>query len=30
MYVTSSERQDATDGTGITCLNNSLDASHIR
>jgi hypothetical protein len=29
MHVTS-ERQDATDGTGITCLNNSLDASHIR
>ena len=26
----SSERQDATDGTGITCLNNSLNASHIR
>ncbi len=26
----SSERQDATDGTGITCLNNSLDASHFR
>lgn len=24
-----SERQDAGDGTGITCLNNSLDTSHF-
>jgi hypothetical protein len=25
----SSERQDASDGTGITCLNNSLNARHV-
>lgn len=25
----SSERQDASDGTGITCLNNSLNTRHV-